>query len=657
MAEDESATQDKINPFDAVRDQIKFKGFTGAQRDEILDQYEEAYNAPGGTKAREMIDAGLALPDGLTVYNSNSQGVIVDYSEAAIADAVADYELANPGIKVSQADIDKLELDTFNESLSGDFSPSTAQGHVFISAYPSIPDQSTGIVETYNYPGAVRDGQSAVASPPFRSVDHNGVMFDVPPIQTLIHETNHAVTGDIDLAPDGTTLETNLANGQYYTIDTTGNAADDYRGPNETATQEMLKEMGYTQLRGAYVGNWNTTNNVGDDYGLGRQHDVGITSGDIDMTTHAPVNAVVIGVAGQANTFKLGDGNDTVHAFDGTDTVHTGAGDDHVFLGLGDDTAHAGWGANTIDGGDANLDPKSDHRSDNVTDWGFDTVNYTTLPAGFASPDALQADAVFDGTARDGVLITISGDDVSVNKGQENSVRLGEDVDQLHNIDAITGSTRDDLTEVNALSGDRAIDGAGGTDTLRIDGLAEGVEVTNTVGPVTFNGVTYDGVISDGTNNLYYTDYENIIVEQPEVAGAVMDANDFPPVIPPVDASLDGAPTGSRTISLEDAIGMLAADQKALNASNTGEQASHIQDALNHSDAAQMFQNLHTHGVKTLTADITSDMSAEDRAREILVAGQEATQEAGISMPSEQRDIEVTQALNNSYEDDYSHGL
>ena len=121
MAEDESATQDKINPFDAVRDQIKFKGFTGAQRDEILDQYEEAYNAPGGTKAREMIDAGLALPDGLTVYNSNSQGVIVDYSEAAIADAVADYELANPGIKVSQADIDKLELDTFNESLSGDF--------------------------------------------------------------------------------------------------------------------------------------------------------------------------------------------------------------------------------------------------------------------------------------------------------------------------------------------------------------------------------------------------------------------------------------------------------------------------------------------------------------------------------------------------------
>ena len=124
-----------------------------------------------------------------------------------------------------------------------------------------------------------------------------------------------------------------------------------------------------------------------------------------------------------------------------------------------------------------------------------------------------------------------------------------------------------------------------------------------------------------------------------------------------VAGSETSVPIGSRAISLEDAIGMLAADQKALNASNTGEQASHIQDALNHPDAAQMFQNLHTHGVKTLTADITSDMSAEDRAREILVAGQEATQEAGISMPSEQRELEVTQALNNSYEDDYSHGL
>ena len=61
------ADQAKVNPFDAVRDKIQFEGFTGSQKEAILDQYEEAYNAPGGTAARDMIDAGIALPDGLTL--------------------------------------------------------------------------------------------------------------------------------------------------------------------------------------------------------------------------------------------------------------------------------------------------------------------------------------------------------------------------------------------------------------------------------------------------------------------------------------------------------------------------------------------------------------------------------------------------------------
>ncbi len=111
------------------------------------------------------------------------------------------------------------------------------------------------------------------------------------------------------------------------------------------------------------------------------------------------------------------------------------------------------------------------------------------------------------------------------------------------------------------------------------------------------------------------------------------------------------------TVALEDAIGMLAADQKALNAPSTGEQASPIQDAVNHPDAAQMFQNLHTHGVKTLTAEITPDMSAESRVSELLLAGQEATQQAGIPMPSAQRELDAMQELNNSYEDDYSFSV
>jgi len=123
------------------------------------------------------------------------------------------------------------------------------------------------------------------------------------------------------------------------------------------------------------------------------------------------------------------------------------------------------------------------------------------------------------------------------------------------------------------------------------------------------------------------------------------------------------APNASGTVGLEDAINMLAEDQKALNATTADPQAFPVRDALNHSDAAQMFQNLHSHGVKTLSAEITPDMTAQDRASELLLAGQEATQEAGIPMPDEQRELEtarehhITHDHHHSYEDDYSMGL
>ena len=47
-------------------------------------------------------------------------------------------------------------------------------------------------------------------------------------------------------------------------------------------------------------------------------------------------------------------------------------------------------------------------------------------------------------------------------------------------------------------------------------------------------------------------------------------------------------------------------------------------------------------------------MGAEDRASELLLAGRDATLEAGLPMPSEARELEATQELHNSYEDDYS---
>jgi len=97
-------------------------------------------------------------------------------------------------------------------------------------------------------------------------------------------------------------------------------------------------------------------------------------------------------------------------------------------------------------------------------------------------------------------------------------------------------------------------------------------------------------------------------------------------------------------------------DQQTLNSRGASEQASSVKEALNYPDAVEMFQNLHSHGIKTLRAEITPDMSAEDRAKELLVAGEEATQEAGISMPEEQRALEATQMLHHVYEEDYSLG-
>ena len=110
----------------------------------------------------------------------------------------------------------------------------------------------------------------------------------------------------------------------------------------------------------------------------------------------------------------------------------------------------------------------------------------------------------------------------------------------------------------------------------------------------------------------------------------------------------------SGTVSLEDAIVMLAEDEQTLSLSAQDGHSSPIQEALNHPDAAHMFKTLHINGVTTLKADITPNMGAEDRASELLLAGRDATLEAGLPMPSEARELEATQELNNSYEDDYS---
>ena len=115
-------------------------------------------------------------------------------------------------------------------------------------------------------------------------------------------------------------------------------------------------------------------------------------------------------------------------------------------------------------------------------------------------------------------------------------------------------------------------------------------------------------------------------------------------------------------MSYTDAVIRLADDQTTLNASGANAETLPMRQAVNHPDALEMFETLHANGVEWIPAHITPDMDAGDRVREILLAGEAATREAGIPLPEEQREIDAGRQIEiahqpdftDSYEDDYS---
>jgi len=496
-------TEDKtpiVPPFEDVKGQFQFTGFDDDQREVILGQVKQAWDTDSG---RAMLQDGLNN-NGLHFLNINDQSVIQTYanSNRITPDKVSTGNFARPDL-----------------------------GNVYLNGYDAL--DANGNVQTYSGLHPTMDGQQAIADTPIRSLDTNGEVFSVPPVYTLIHETNHAARSVPDIPrsrPNGIEYDQTMSNTNSE------EAAQAYYGANEVDTQKILSDMGIDQHRGAYNGTAALDDvSLGADYGLGRDHDVGVTTFDgIDMTGHSPVDSVVVGATAVeakiaaanvgiiftdaqsrqyvSNEYKLGDGNDTVHAFDGNDIVYSGGGNDGVFLGLGDDVAHAGWGSNTIDGGDAKLDPKSDHLSDHTTDWGVDTVDYTNLNMGLTN----SLKYAYDGISPPGIEISINGDDVSVNKGKAHIFDHQDDVDQLNNIDVVKATDRADTTEVENLSSDMLIDGGNGLDTLRIDTLPKGTEVTNVPESGMFHGQPYDGYIQIGTNKLYYNDYENFELPKAE---------------------------------------------------------------------------------------------------------------------------------------------
>lgn len=630
MAENGTTTDpvEQGSAFDAIKDQIQFSGFTDEQEATILSQLERAYETESG---RAMIDDGLAN-HGLHYNNANSSAVI----DALVAEGQA---AGRP--------------ETASAYLNGDFAiPRNygipgRDGQLFLSSYDSI-DPATGQPEIYNYPGLPQDGQAAVGTDPILSLDQEGDVIELDPTYILIHETNHSARDVRDIIDDGADgFGNDLQNGKYYSgpYITDPTQTPDYMGVNETDTQVIMREMGYTDLRGSYIGTFLDGRGAGEEFGMSREFDTTLTTGgNIDMRAHAPQDALVVNTDRGGNMF-LGDGDDVGHGLGGNDGFVMGGGNDIGFGGLGNDVFVAGRGLDVIDGGEADVSPGATNReSDSVTDWGFDAVSYQQLDIGGGPAGILEANLSFDGTARDGIFIEIDGRDGQVLKGSEAGATV-EQADSLRNIDAVVGTRRDDLAEVASLDGDILLDGSDGTDTLRLDSMDPDT-LTQVPGAGTFNGQPYQGFFTDGTSNLYYNNYENFVLPEVETSAiADSDASASGITTPGADAVLpdtEAAPsTLEASVTLPHIVSQLDEDHheihshiaaSAEDATLTLEDA-HLGKMMSQTGTAEMFRVLDEAGIESLTLPEHDAGSAMERTRAALEAGARAMVENDLPFP------------------------
>ena len=352
------------------------------------------------------------------------------------------------------------------------------------------------------------------------------------------------------------------------------------------------------------------------------------TTGKVTATQdggYSIANGVVIenATGGDKADTLIGNEHDNVLTGNkGADALYGGHGNDTLIGGDGNDALVAGRGNNTLDGG-----------AD------FDTASYKELYDPSVAIPITQ-----------GVSFSITGNQATVTKPLNGAVAgpasASVETDNIQNVERFEGSGRDDVFTVENLAGNMYISGGAGNDTLTVKDPTGAYSLDMTGGTYSAGhpraGETYTGTVSDGTNTIYLKDDDlNVKIETP------------PPPTP--------------EISLQKAVEILAEDQKVLNrqAEETGV-SSPAHEAVNHPDAVQMIENLHVEGVSTLKVELTSDMGPEERVGNILVAGKEATQEAGLSMPHEQS-VEAAQIEEASmqpqhipepaYEDDYSYSL
>lgn len=295
---------------------------------------------------------------------------------------------------------------------------------------------------------------------------------------------------------------------------------------------------------------------------------------------------------------------------------------------------------------------------------GYDTADYFVVGAG------------------KGITVEIGRDDITVQKSYTTEEQIQKDVvtdgvttqqtvteikshsatDTWENTEAVIGTGSDDSFIINDLSGVEKLDGrdlppkADGTDYAENDSLSLGEDV----GPVTWEfDKNADGSIdrengwvSNGTNRVRFENMETVNTRDGDtVDGAVQGAA---PEITPIPTP---TPLKTGEVRTEEAIEMLASDSKLLEAAYTGGERSPVHEAIQHPDAAAMFDNLYNNGVETIPANITPDMATEDRVSELLTAGHNATLQAGIDMPAQQRASQMAeQQATQSYEEDFSYG-
>lgn len=365
-----------------------------------------------------------------------------------------------------------------------------------------------------------------------------------------------------------------------------------------------------------------------------------------------------------ADTIIGNEYDNVLNSHKGADTLYGGHGDDILKGGKGDDSLVAGRGHNRLDGG-----------AD------FDTASYRDYYDPHVGVPFNQ-----------GINISITADQVQVTKPLNGAIAgpvgASLEIDKVKNVERFEGTARDDIFTVENLSGNMYLSGGAGDNSLTIKDPAGAYSLDMTAGKYPAGdpqaGEAYSGKVSDGTHTIYLEDgfkSSDVTIEKP-----------FEPPIPTPrpTPSLTPLPTSRPTpsltplptprpmpatdvplktqaeMSLKDAVETLAEDQQTLNAQfNTTGVSSQARDAINHGDALQMIKNLDDHGISSLKAELTAGMDIEDRVGAILNAGAQATIEAGLLMPEEERHLGTqadaasnahAQTVERGHDDDYSYG-